>query len=653
MRGADSTERAAGVWTDEHGGPARNEPGVSARRREDTGSRPANAEPQRGHVTDAVEAALCAIKPYHRPDLEDRLRRTAERLRTDRIRVLVVGEFKQGKSLLVNGLVRAPVCPVFDDVATCVPTVIRYATEPTAALVRVIDDPAGAKLERVELPIEELGRHIAETRNPGNTHRWRNADIGIPRALLAGGLEIVDTPGVGGLSSMHGAATMAELPSADAVLFVSDASQEYTAPELEFLRQASALCPNVLCVLSKTDLYPEWPRIAELDREHVAAAGVEADLLTVSSVLRVHAIRHRDDEADRESGFPELIDYLTERVVGQAELLARRSTAHDIVAVTEQLATTLLAEKAGHTDPEVAADVIRRLTEAKQQAVALKERSARWQHTLSDGVADLNADIDYDLRDRMRDIVREAEEEVARGGDPRKTWDQLSAWVEQEVSAAVTANFLWATQRARWLAGQVAEHFSGDAELLPKIRTETEDPLARVNAMDLKLGEPFGVGQKALSGLRGGYVGVLMFGMLGTFIGMPLINPFSVGAGLLLGGKGVTDDRRRVYAKRQAEAKAAIRRYSDDVIFQAGKDSRELLRRVQRDLRDYYTDRAEETNRSLKESLASAERSVRSSAEERKRRLAEIPVELNRLAGLRDQAVALMPGGRRLLEPAS
>jgi len=127
----------------------------------------------------------------------------------------------------------------------------------------------------------------------------------------------------------------------------------------------------------------------------------------------------------------------------------------------------------------------------------------------------------------------------------------------------------------------------------------------------------------------------------------------SVGAGLLLGGKGVTDDRRRIWTKRQNEAKAALRRYADDVIFQAGKESRELLRRVQRDLRDYYTDRAEETNRSLKESLASAERSVRSSKEERERRLTEIPVELKRLAALRDQALALMPGGRRALEPVS
>jgi hypothetical protein len=597
----------------------------------------------------ALEQALTAIAPYGRSDLEERLRQSGRRLQADRVRVLVVGEFKQGKSLLVNGLVRAPVCPVFDDVATSVPTLVRYADKPTAALVRVLEtaddgDPERAKLERVELPIEELSRHIAETGNPGNREGWRVAEIGLPRALLANGLEIVDTPGVGGLNSVHGAATLAELPAADAVLFVSDASQEYTAPELEFLRQATKMCPNVLCVLSKADLYPEWERIADLDRAHLSAEGIAADLLSVSSALRVHSIRTGDEAADEESGFPVLISYLREQVVKQADLLARRSTAHDIVAVTEQLATALLAERTTYTDPAQAEFVIRELTEAKAHASALKERSARWQHTLSDGVADLNADIDYDLRDRMRDIVREAEEEVNKAGDPKKIWEQLCGWVEQEVGAAVAANFLWTAQRARWLAGQVAEHFSGGHELLPKLHTRSEDPLAGIQAMELRSGEPFGMGQKALSGLRGGYIGVLMFGMLGTIVGLSLINPFSIGAGLLMGAKGFTDDRRRVYAKRQADAKAAIRRYADDVIFQAGKESRELLRRVQRDLRDYYIDRAEETNRSLKESLTAAEQSARASQDEQRRRLAQIPEELARLEAVHKKAVSLVPG---------
>ena len=125
---------------------------------------------------------------------------------------------------------------------------------------------------------------------------------------------------------MHGAATMAALPSADAVLLVSDASQEYTAPELEFVRQAIAMCPNVACVLTKIDIYPEWRRIAEIDIGPPEGGRDQCPMF--AGVLgRALAEPRRDDqpELDAESGFPELVRFLREQVVGQADMLARRS----------------------------------------------------------------------------------------------------------------------------------------------------------------------------------------------------------------------------------------------------------------------------------------------------------------------------------------
>ena len=136
------------------------------------------------------------------------------------------------------------------------------------------------------MPATQLAQHVSEAGNPGNKALISYAEVGLPRKLLSGGLVLVDTPGVGGLGSAHGAATMSALPSADAVLLVSDAAQEYTAPELEFLDAAMKLCPNVACVLTKTDLYPHWRRIEELDRGHLRKAGVDAEIFPVSSVLR-------------------------------------------------------------------------------------------------------------------------------------------------------------------------------------------------------------------------------------------------------------------------------------------------------------------------------------------------------------------------------
>ena len=303
----------------------------------------------------------------------------------------------------------------------------------------------------------------------------------------------------------------------------------------------------------------------------------------------------------------------------------------------------LKAEHAAQRDPGGTQDLIAELTRSQERFAALRERSARWQQTLKDGVADLNSDVDHDLRDRMRDIIRLAEEEIDGNGDPTRIWDQLSAWAEQQVATAVSANFLWATQRAHWLAGQVADHFSADRDAaLPQLSTEVSDALGSVRALSLREDERWNLGRKALTGLRGSYGGVLMFGLMGTLVGMSLINPFSIGAGLLLGGRAISEERKRVIARRQNDARKAIRRYVDDATFQVAKDSKDMLRQVHRELRDHFMAYAEQMNRSLKESLAAAERSVENTTAERKRRLGEIKTELETLQELRRQARALL-----------
>jgi hypothetical protein len=75
-----------------------------------------------------------------------------------------------------------------------------------------------------------------------------------------------------------------------------------------------------------------------------------------------------------------------------------------------------------------------------------------------------------------------------------------------------------------------------------------------------------------------------------------------------------------------------------------GKDSRDMLRGVQRVLRDHFTAQAEQMKRSLSESLKTAEASVKSTKAERDARLAEIGQELSRLEAVAQQVRTLLPG---------
>jgi hypothetical protein len=595
-------------------------------------------------AVDLVDLALKATTAYERPDLGGRLLQTRKRLTDPDVRVLVVGEFKQGKSQLVNALVNAPVCPVDDDIATAVPTVVKYAETTAAELVREGDSEESA--ERTPVPATQLAQHVSEAGNPGNKALISYAEVGLPRKLLSGGLVLVDTPGVGGLGSAHGAATMSALPSADAVLLVSDAAQEYTAPELEFLDAAMKLCPNVACVLTKTDLYPHWRRIEELDRGHLRKAGVDAEIFPVSSVLRLLAAKEQDTELMDESGFKPLVDYLLHKVVAQSDELDRRSTSHDVLSVSEQLSAGMKAELAALEDPERSAALVENLTKAKARADELKQRSSRWQITLNDGTADLQSDIEYDLRDRLRTITREAEQ-LIDDADPAEVWEQFSDWFHQQVSSAASANFVWAAERARWLAGQVAEHFAEGAEIaMPELRFDDEGIAGKVDPLAQPENEKFSIGNQLFSGMKGGYGGMLMIGMATTFAGLSLLNPISLGAGLLFGGKTLRDEKKRMLQKRRADAKNAVRKHIDEVTFQVGKDSRDMLRRTQRQLRDHFSALAEEMSTSISQSVQAAQNAVKSNTSGREKRIRDLKAELARIDGLAERARALGSGKR-------
>ena len=94
------------------------------------------------------------------------------------------------------------------------------------------------------LDFDDISAYAAEPTTAPDADQVAAVRLGLPRKLLATGLVLVDTPGVGGLGSAHSAATVSALPMADAVVFVSDACQEFTAPELEFLRTAAAHVPH-------------------------------------------------------------------------------------------------------------------------------------------------------------------------------------------------------------------------------------------------------------------------------------------------------------------------------------------------------------------------------------------------------------------------
>jgi replication fork clamp-binding protein CrfC len=601
-------------------------------------------DPRRVNViVELIDHTIAIAELNDRGDLAQRLTRSRARILDPQIRVVIAGQLKQGKSQLLNSLLNLPVARVGDDEATVVITVVGYGDPPSARLV-VAAGPNG-EAARIEIPVDALNTDLREAPQAANREVLR-VEIGAPSPLLQGGLAFIDTPGVGGHGQPHLSATLGLLPDADALLMVSDTSQELTEPEMRFISQAHQICPVAVLVATKTDLYPHWREIVSTNAGHLQRAGVPIPIVPVSSLLRSHAVTLNDKELNDESNFPSIVKFLSEKVLSRQTDRVRDQVLSEIRSAAEHLAISVGSELTVIDDPDLRDRLADDLERRKREAQDALNQSALWQQVLNDGFTDLFADVDHDMRARFRAVTEDIERQID-SCDPTQHWAEIGTDVEDAVATAVGDNFVWAYRRAEALADDVARSFA-DAGLDSVISPELTGRLmggdfGRLKSLAELESKPAGKGQKVVTGLRGSYGGVVMIGMLSSVAGLGLFNPLSVGAGLLLGRMAYKEDKEHRLLRARAEAKTNVRRFVDDVSFVVGKESRDRLKTIQRTLRDHYRDIANELTRSLNESLQATITAAHIEETERDNQVRELERQLNILEQVIDNVYKLTP----------
>ena len=162
------------------------------------------------------------------------------------LRVLVVGEAKRGKSTLVNALLGRPVLPMGVVPLTAVTTVVTFG-EHEHAEVAFVDG------RRERIAIEDLAAYVTERGNPDNTRGVRSVTVYVDAALLAGGVELVDTPGTGSVLEHQTTEATAALEAMDAAIFVLTVDPPVSASERAWLREVRDQAVRVFAVLNKAD----------------------------------------------------------------------------------------------------------------------------------------------------------------------------------------------------------------------------------------------------------------------------------------------------------------------------------------------------------------------------------------------------------------
>lgn len=175
------------------------------------------------------------------------IKRLSERLEKKELVISVIGQFKRGKTSLINHLLGADILPVGIIPLTTVVTMIHYGDKASA----ILQFQSG---ERHEIGLESLPDYISEHLNSGNHKRVDSVILSYPSPLLSKNIVLVDTPGVGSLHRHNTDASYAFVEKSDAVLFMLSVDSPVNELEKDFLLTAKRFAPKFYFVVNKIDV---------------------------------------------------------------------------------------------------------------------------------------------------------------------------------------------------------------------------------------------------------------------------------------------------------------------------------------------------------------------------------------------------------------
>jgi GTP-binding protein EngB required for normal cell division len=297
---------------------------------------------------------------------------TSERLREGLFCVVCVGQFKRGKSTLLNALLDTTVLPTGVVPVTSTVTIIRHG-ERLAARVRF----RGRDWE--DCDATAIGLYVSEQHNPGNEKDVLGVEVAVPSALLVRGLCLVDTPGLGSVIFANSEATRAFVPHVDAAIIVLGADPPISAEELALVEELTRTVRDIIVVLNKADRHSTAER-AEVIRftERV----LQQVLRHPDPILQVSATERL--AGDREGpGWLALVDRL--------RTLARESGTTLVSEARQRETVALLARlRAGLEDQRMA--LLRPIEESERRVAAIRAAMTTAERILVDVRHLLNAE---------------------------------------------------------------------------------------------------------------------------------------------------------------------------------------------------------------------------------------------------------------------
>jgi GTP-binding protein EngB required for normal cell division len=451
---------------------------------------PAPSETEQDVVARETKRGVAALRPLDlipaellEPDERELVAAVRRRLSEGSLYVVALGEFKRGKSSVLNALLGEDVLPVGVVPLTSIVTLVRRG--PRSAVAEYDDG------RRESIDPARLGDFVTESGNPGNAKGLRSTELSVPTIDLPHQAVLVDTPGLGSVYESGTQHTLAFLPHVDVAMIVLSVDQTLSEAEEKLAAALREGGTEVLFVLNKADYLTGQ----ELEQAVAFISGrLQARGLQDAPLFVVSAKKARSGEDDR--GMRALVASLRTLLERRYETILERQSARRLSALLDDLETRYLVRD----------EIARRDTERLSRALTLLEKSRADVRRLAD-------EQDAVFAHRVRGIERSAgersaafeqelrralESEIERLAD-RLREDPAERVVDEALYAAISARL---RAEAAHESHRVGQELGEAAERLSLTLDEAADSLAAATEeiLGIKIArpQPASVGELAL-----------------------------------------------------------------------------------------------------------------------------------------------------------
>lgn len=230
-------------------------------------------------LTGIIQEASGLVQKLDMEHCAQTLQQLRQKISSDTFKIMVMGNFKNGKSTFINALLGQEILPAYAVPTTAIINEIKYGEKPKAVLHFLnplpekmydgIPEKALTHMRRfkmkdvppIEMPVDEIEDYVVipmgmEHKEAIKQSPFEKVELFWPLDLLKDGVEIVDSPGLNE-NPVRTQVTMEYLSKADAIIFVFSALAMGSAGEIAYiddtLRKNGFGEQSLFCVVNRFD----------------------------------------------------------------------------------------------------------------------------------------------------------------------------------------------------------------------------------------------------------------------------------------------------------------------------------------------------------------------------------------------------------------